>query len=186
MRRLKRFQAAVSLARQCIDERTREAHQKFARRLTDYASRTLAGVTAGRYIDVRVDPTTLAVRVRVPETEAIVDVDRLSTGTREQAYLVVRLAMARMFAEGLETTPIILDDPFAYWDEERIARGLPILTAFARDGQVILFTTSRKLADAAAGAGARRIDLDDLTATRPKAPSRKAVAPEPSLVSTPG
>jgi len=186
MRRLKRFQAAVSLARQCIDERTREAHQKFARRLTDYASRTLAGVTAGRYIDVRVDPTTLAVRVRVPETEAIVDVDRLSTGTREQAYLVVRLAMARMFAEGLETTPIILDDPFAYWDEERIARGLPILTAFARDGQVILFTTSRKLADAAAGAGAQRIDLDNLAAASPPARSRKAGKPEPSLVSTPG
>ena len=98
--RLERFEAALGLARDKIDERTREAHQKFARRLGDYASRTLAEVTAGRYGDVRVDPTTLAVRVRAPETGAIVDVSELSAGTREQAYLVVRLAMLRMFGEG--------------------------------------------------------------------------------------
>jgi DNA repair exonuclease SbcCD ATPase subunit len=178
-RRLERFEVSVSLARQCIEDRTREAHQKFARRLTDYASRTLNGITKGRYIDVRVDPTTLAVRVRAPETGAIVDVDRLSAGTREQAYLVVRLAMVRMFAEGLETTPIILDDPFAYWDEERIARGLPILKAFARDGQLILFTTSRQLAAAAAADGAHRIDLDGADAARPVRAPGEAGEPSP-------
>ena len=35
--------------------------------------------------------------------------------------------MVRMFAEGLETAPLLLDDPFAYWDDDRIERGLPIL-----------------------------------------------------------
>jgi hypothetical protein len=176
MLQLRRFEGAILLARQCIDERTREAHQKFARRLTDYASRTLDGVTAGRYIDVRVDPTTLAVRVRVPETDAIVDVDRLSTGTREQAYMVVRLAMVQMFAEGLETTPVVLDDPFAYWDEERLARGLPILTAFARAEQIILFTTSRRLAEAAVAAGAHRIDLGVASSAQPNLPPLGAEA----------
>ena len=68
--------------------------------------------------------------------------------------------MVRMFAEGIETAPIVLDDPFAFWDEERIERGLPILKAAARDGQMIVFTTSRELADAATAAGAHRIDLD--------------------------
>ena len=154
------FETAVMMARQKIEERTRETHQKFARRLTDYASRTFDDVTSGRYLDVRVDPTTLAVRVRVPETGAIVDVDRLSGGTAEQAYFVVRLAMVRMFAEGLETTPVILDDPFVHWDDERIARTLPLLKGAASDGQIILLTLSENLAAAAAAAGARRIDLD--------------------------
>jgi hypothetical protein len=67
--------------------------------------------------------------------------------------------MIRMFAEGLETTPIILDDPFVHWDDERIARVLPILKAATRDGQVILLTLSENLAAAAAKAGARRHDL---------------------------
>jgi uncharacterized protein YhaN len=156
---LEAFESAVLLARAHIEDRTRETHQKFARRLADYASRTFDGITGGRYLDVRVDPTTLAVRVRAPETGAIVDVDRLSGGTYEQAYFVVRLAMIRMFAEGLETTPIILDDPFVHWDDERIARVLPILKAATRDGQVILLTLSENLAAAAAKAGARRHDL---------------------------
>ncbi len=163
--KLEEFEAAVLLARRLIEERTREAHQKFARRLADYASRTISDVTAGRYNDVRIDPTTLAVRLRVPENGAIVDVDRLSEGTREQAYLVVRLAMARMFAEGQERPPLLLDDPFAYWDETRIARSLPILEEGSEGIQTIVFTTSRPLAEAAQARGARIIDLGAVTAS---------------------
>jgi DNA repair exonuclease SbcCD ATPase subunit len=157
--RLERFERALELARDTIDSRTREAHHKFARRLADYASSTFARVTADRYNDVRVDPTTLSVNVRVPETGDLVAVDRLSAGTREQAYLVVRLAMMRMFSEGVETAPLLLDDPFAFWDEERIERCFPILETFARDVQIVLFTTSRELAAAASARGAQLIEL---------------------------
>ncbi len=174
--RLASFEAAVALARRYIDERTREAHQKFARRLTDYASRTIDGITGGRYVDVRVDPTTLAVRVRAPETGAIVDVDRLSAGTREQAYLVVRLAMVRMFSEGMETAPLLLDDPFAHWDEDRIARSFSVLDGGSPDVQTILFTTQRLVADAATARGARRIDLDDPVADDPAAEEDAALS----------
>jgi DNA repair exonuclease SbcCD ATPase subunit len=162
---LERFDAAVSLAKNTIDARTREAHQKFARRLADYASTTFARVTGDRYLDVRVDPTTLAVRVRAPETGEILDVERLSAGTREQAYLVVRLAMVRMFSEGLETAPLLLDDPFAFWDERRIENSFPILAAMAETTQIVLFTTSRELAAAATARGARALDLDDSSAS---------------------
>jgi uncharacterized protein YhaN len=167
--RLERFESAISLARRTIDERTKEAHQKFARRLADYASDTFAHVTAGRYLDLRVDPTTLAVRVRVPETNAIEDVDRLSAGTREQAFLVVRLAMVRMFSEGLETAPLLLDDPFAYWDDERIARSFPILEASATGAQLVLFTTSRELMTAAGLRGAKIHDLGAPASAQAKA-----------------
>jgi uncharacterized protein YhaN len=157
--KLERFEAAVTLAHRTIEERTREAHQKFARRLGDYASRTFCEVTNGRYIEVRIDPTTLAVRVRVPESGAIVEVDHLSAGTREQAFLVVRLAMARMFAEGIETPPLLLDDPFTYWDEARSENSLPILEAIAREAQTFVFTTSRELVAASQARGARIIEL---------------------------
>lgn len=157
--RLEIFEAAISLARTTIEGRTRETHQTFARRLTDYASRTFTSVTSDRYREVRIDPTTLAVRVRVPETGEIVDIDRLSAGTREQAYLVVRLAMVRMFSEGLERAPLVLDDPFAFWDEARIERALPILFPSENAGQIVIFTTHATFATAAAARGARIIDL---------------------------
>jgi uncharacterized protein YhaN len=157
---LERFEAAIELARGTIDRRTKEAHQKFARRLSDYASRAFAEVTNARYAEIRIDPTTLAVRVRSPENDAIVDVARLSAGTREQAYLVTRLAMAQMFSEGLEAAPLLLDDPFAYWDDGRIERVLPILESFARAGtQLTICTTSEALAHAAQERGANRVEL---------------------------
>jgi DNA repair exonuclease SbcCD ATPase subunit len=159
--RLEGFERAVTLARTTLERRTREAHQAFARRLEDYAAQTLGTITAGRYREIFVDPATLAIRVRIPETRAIADLDVLSAGTRDQAYLVVRFAMARMFAEGIETPPLLLDDPFAYWDGARIERCLPIIEYAARDAQAILFTASPQLATAAVRRGANRIDMPE-------------------------
>jgi uncharacterized protein YhaN len=116
-------------------------------------------VTGGRYGEIRIDPATFAVKARVPETGAIEDLLLLSAGTRDQVYLIIRLAMAQMFAEGLELPPLLLDDPFAYWDEGRIERCIPILAQNAFNAQTILFTSSADLAAAAERIGAARIDL---------------------------
>jgi DNA repair exonuclease SbcCD ATPase subunit len=159
--KLERFEAAVTLAKLFIEKRTREAHQQFASRLANYASQTFSDITSGRYSDVRVDPTTLALKIRVPENREFVGLDRLSVGTREQAYLVVRLAMVRIFSEGLETAPLLLDDPFAHWDDERMQRSFDVFSAAARDVQTILFTTQRSVAEAAAARGAHLIDLSE-------------------------
>jgi uncharacterized protein YhaN len=157
--RLEAFERAVSLAARTIDERKNEAHRGFARRLEEYSAGVLGSITGGRYGDVRIDPATLAIRVRIPETGAIEELDRLSAGTRDQIALVVRFATARMFAEGIETPPLLLDDPFAFWDAARIERCLPVLVAGARETQTLLLTASPELADAAQRAGAVRIDL---------------------------
>jgi DNA repair exonuclease SbcCD ATPase subunit len=152
--KIETFARSIALARTTLEARTREAHEKFARRLEDYAAEQFTTITGGRYTDLFVDPTTLDIRVRVPETRAIVGLETLSAGTREQAFLVVRFAMARMFSEGLETPPLLLDDPFAFWDAARVERCLPILLAGAQTMQAIVFTASEKLAEAARSAGA--------------------------------
>lgn len=157
--RIEALERALALAVATVERLTHEAHQAFARRLETYAAEALRDVTAGRYSDIRVDPATLIVRARVPETGAIVDLESLSTGTRDQVYLLIRIAMARMFAEGLELPPLLLDDPFAYWDDTRIERCLPIVAHNAFDAQTILFTSSPDLAAAAERVGAARIDL---------------------------
>jgi hypothetical protein len=157
--RIEALDRALGLAVETVERLTHEAHQEFARRLETYAADALRDVTGGRYGEIRVDPGTLVVRARVPETGAIVDLDALSSGTRDQVYLLIRIAMARMFAEGLELPPLLLDDPFAYWDETRIERCLPIIAHNAFDAQTILFTCSPDLAAAAERVGAARIDL---------------------------
>jgi DNA repair exonuclease SbcCD ATPase subunit len=157
--RLEAFARAIELAKTTIEHRKDEAHRAFARRLEQYSAQVLETITAGRYGEVRLDPASLALSVRVPETGAIESLERLSAGTRDQVALVVRFATARMFAEGLETPPLLLDDPFAFWDAERIARCLPVLIHGAAATQTILFTASTQLAAAATDDGATRIAL---------------------------
>jgi len=157
--RIEALERAFTLAISTVGRLTHEAHQAFARRLETYAADALGTITAGRYREIFVDPATLAVRVRVPETGAIEDLELLSAGTRDQVYLLVRFAMTRMFAEGLEMPPLLLDDPFAFWDASRIERCLPLIAQNAFGAQTLLFTSSRDLADAAASVGANRIDV---------------------------
>jgi uncharacterized protein YhaN len=164
--RLEAFARAIALATETIEQHKDEAHRAFARRLEQYSASVLGAITGGRYAEIRLDPTTLALKVRVPETGAIEEIEKLSAGTRDQIALVVRFATARMFAEGLETPPLLLDDPFAFWDTARMARCMPVLTHGAQDAQTILFTASAELAEAAAAAGATRVDLaEPLVAT---------------------
>lgn len=156
---LEGFDRALALAAGTVSRLTHEAHQAFARRLETYAAESLQKVTSGRYSEIRVDPTTFVVKARVPETGQILDLEALSSGTRDQVYLIIRLAMARMFAEGLELPPLLLDDPFAYWDATRIQNCIPIIAHNAFDAQTILFTASPDLAAEAERIGATRIDL---------------------------
>jgi uncharacterized protein YhaN len=69
----------------------------------------------------------------------------LSAGTRDQLYLAMRLAFARQISPG-EPLPLILDDPFSNFDDQRIAAALEILNAVGDDQQIILFTHDRSLA----------------------------------------
>ena len=156
---LESFDRALALAASTVSRLTHEAHQAFARRLETYAAEALNTVTGGRYSEIRVDPATFVVKARVPETGQILELDALSAGTRDQVYLIIRIAMARMFAEGLELPPLLLDDPFAYWDESRVERCIPIIAHNAFDAQTILFTASPDLAAVAERIGATRIDL---------------------------
>jgi DNA repair exonuclease SbcCD ATPase subunit len=156
---LETFDRALALAGATVSRLTHEAHQTFARRLETYAAEALHKVTGGRYSEIRIDPTTFVLRARAPETGQIIDLEGLSAGTRDQVYLIVRIAMARIFAEGLELPPLLLDDPFAYWDDTRIDRCIPIIAHNAFDAQTILFTASPELAAAVERLGAARIDL---------------------------
>ncbi len=65
---------------------------------------------------------------------------RLSEGTQEQLALLVRLAFARVFAESGRPIPVILDDPLAYSDDERIAGVFDALRSASQLHQVVVLT----------------------------------------------
>ena len=61
----------------------------------------------------------------------------LSTGTAEQLYLAVRLAICSMAAP---QAPLVLDDTLAFFDDARCTQALDCLQALAGERQILLFT----------------------------------------------
>ncbi|PZU22158.1 MAG: chromosome segregation protein SMC [Shinella sp.] len=73
----------------------------------------------------------------------------LSEGTGDQLYLALRLAFIEDFARRNEPVPLIADDIFQTFDEERTAAGLLTLADTGKSFQTILFTHQKSVADAA-------------------------------------
>ena len=71
-----------------------------------------------------------------------VNANCLSVGTIDQLYLALRLAIADEVAK--EKLPIILDEAFAYYDEERLENILSYLNENFKENQIIIFTCSNR------------------------------------------
>ena len=77
------------------------------------------------------------------EEGILLNEDFLSTGSLEQLYLSLRLAMAEiMFPEG--KVPLFLDEPFVSYDKERLERVLRYLLSKKDRYQIFLFTCQER------------------------------------------
>lgn len=68
-------------------------------------------------------------------------VEQLSGGTREQLFLAIRFALVREFARRGVELPLVMDDLFVNFDQERTDAAAECLIELAAEGQQILFFT---------------------------------------------
>lgn len=73
----------------------------------------------------------------------------LSEGTGDQLYLALRLAFLEDYSSRNEPAPLIVDDIFQTFDDERVSAGLKALAGTAGRFQTILFTHETSLVDIA-------------------------------------
>jgi len=116
--------------------------KKAARFLEEQMAGDVERITGGRYRQLKVDETNLRFSVFSPELGDWVDAQRsLSQGTLDQLYLCARLGIVRQVTQPA-FPPLILDDPFVTFDEERARRALELLRDVAAEHQIIYLTTS--------------------------------------------
>ncbi len=114
-------------------------HRAVAPILNEALSKRLPNVTSGRYTTARVDPETLRVQVS-GDGEHWRDAARLSHGTAEQVYLLLRIAMAERIAHNGEVCPLLLDDVTVQSDRHRTLAILEALHVLSEERQVVLFS----------------------------------------------
>ena len=71
-----------------------------------------------------------------------IEVNKLSTGTIDQLYLSLRLSMINDLST--EKLPIILDEIFAYFDNERLKNAIIYLKNELSENQIIIFTCTNR------------------------------------------
>ncbi len=111
---------------------------------------TIAGMTGGRYRRVAIDDGSLAISVFAADRADWVPIEALSDGTAEQVLLAARIGLLG-FVTGGQLPPLLLDDPFAGYDDDRAARSFGLLRELATRQQIIYLTASSRF-DAGADA----------------------------------
>ncbi len=103
-------------------------------------SRLMSKMTGGRYptIQRRLDREGTLLAIQSNGTEK--DPGQLSTGTREQLYLSIRLAYIRHYCRNAEPLPIVMDDVLVNFDDTRARNTLEVLREFSADLQIIFLT----------------------------------------------
>lgn len=145
LRRVQALQQTLTLTRRFLGNAQDRVHRDIAPVLAATVRRWLPTVTAGRYTDVTVNPTTLQVNVR-GRGGRWRTADLLSYGTAEQVYLLLRVALAEHLTGDHDTCPLILDDVTVHADAVRTREILDLLLTIAADRQVIVFTQEQQVA----------------------------------------
>ena len=144
--RVEAFEATLLRARHHLRAAEQVAYRFIAPPLAARLSAWLPEVTDGRYTEALVDPETLDVTVR-QSSGRLRPAGRLSHGTAEQIYLLLRLAMCELLTEPAEVCPVLLDEVTVHADEVRAAAMLAVIQRVAADRQVVVFTQERRVAE---------------------------------------
>ena len=107
---------------------------------THLASELIEGITGGIYRSMSIDQD-LNIFMNTPTR--LVPIEQVSSGTMDQIYLAVRLAAAKLVIGDKGNMPLIFDDSFALYDDDRLKTALKWLSK-AWDKQCIIFTCHQR------------------------------------------
>ena len=137
---LEKVYDAVVLAQQTLDKAKLELQRRFAPRISQRAQELFAQLTGGRYQQISLGED-LSVSTAAEGEDTLRGSLWRSDGTADQLYLALRLAVAE---ELTPEAPLVLDDAFVRFDEDRLRNSLNILNQTGERKQVILFTCQNR------------------------------------------
>lgn len=130
--------------------------------MLEAAEAAFSRMTAGEWPRLQVQPSASGERLVGIHDGAACAADAMSTGTRGQLYLALRVAGHSDFIQRHGPLPFVTDDILESFDNTRAAAALALTAEMGRTGQAIMFTHHQHLVDLARGVipGVNVIDLD--------------------------
>lgn len=139
----KTLNQSMDLAKQILSESYLEMKNTVVPKFTENLSNNISEITDKKYSKVMFNEEEgLIVEL---ENGDYVPADRLSIGTIDQLYLSLRLSMVDELSE--EKVPILLDESFAFYDDNRLENILRYLNNKFKNRQIIIFTCTNREID---------------------------------------
>lgn len=132
----KEYYNALMLAKESIEAASISMSGNVTPALSRKAGELMALVSDGAYTSVQ---TTKTLNLSVERDGFPISADMLSGGTRDAAYLCLRIALMLRVFDG-ELPPLLLDETLCQLDDKRAAGVLKILSRLSEDMQCVLFT----------------------------------------------
>ena len=154
----KEFCSCLELASQVLTESFAEVRQSYGSVLDKKAAEIFVKLTADRYEDMNISKS-LDINVTKKGVFGMKEIDYLSSGTADQAYLSLRLALSELICGENESLPIFLDDALTQYDDPRMERAVEFLKEYSDNTQIILFTCHKQISDCSGQIGAEVIKL---------------------------
>lgn len=131
---------SYNIAKECLQRAYNKVKENISPRFTQNLCDIISKISNDRYKNVVFSDTDgLTVEI---DNGSYVPASRLSVGTVDQMYISLRLSALNEISN--ETLPIILDEAFAYFDNERLENMLKYLDMNFKNNQIIIFTCSKR------------------------------------------
>lgn len=138
-REVKDFSEELKEALKALEEAADRFGSRWAERLSEEVNPLAKRILKGTYEEVKLLGD-LSVKVRPTGQTNLMDPGILSTGEREQLFLLLRACAAKEMSRHGENLTLILDEPFAQVDENRRSEMWDFLLELSKTIQVIVFT----------------------------------------------
>lgn len=132
---------SLNLAIETIKSLSDEIKVAFGTYLNKSISKYISIFTNGKYNSLNVDNS---LNVTINYNDKIIPLSKLSTGTIDQVYLSLRLAIVDIINRDRENLPLIFDDCFAMYDNYRLESTLKFLNDRINSQQLIFTCHTRE------------------------------------------
>ena len=141
--------SAIEEAQKTLDEAFHEMKIDFGPMINYRASRVLNGMTGSQSGSVLVSDKLIPAYAEHGDSQPRSS-ELMGAGTYDQIYLSLRIALSGVVAD--DKMPVMLDDSFARFDDDRMTAALKFLrddNSMGEIGQVIIFTCHKRIVSAA-------------------------------------
>ena len=136
MSTLKNLNLSFNLAKEVLNDNYEKMKNSVTPKFTENLSNNISKITNEKYKKVMFNENEgLIVEL---ENGDYVPANRMSIGTTDQLYLSLRLSMVNELSD--EKVPIMLDEVFAFYDDNRLENILTYLSNEFKNRQIIIFT----------------------------------------------